>query len=456
MLGAYREWARLFGYLDNPYEMYLSDRLSRYSERTEYGQNIDMQLRLVLDKLNMNAGVTLQPQRSHYVQQYLGVPVDTVRTVTNLSPTLNMRYRFNQQTNLQVTLRGSTSQPSITQLLDIYDDTNPLSISMGNPGLKPSFTTNLNANFRIQRRPSYVTDSLGFEIPKAQRHWSFSTHASLQRTSNSIGTVVTYNETTGGRISRPENINGNWNTNAGASFNIGLDTLNRWDVSGGLNGSYRHQVGYVNLNRTAVPDRNVTHTYNLSPNVSLSFRNKWLSFSLNGSTTYAKTENRLQASRNLTTWNFSYGGNTKVTFPWGSNLSTDVHMFSKRGYSDQTLNTDELIWNAQLSHSFLKGKRLTVMLQWYDILAQQTNFSRTVNANGWTDREVNAITSYAMLHVSYRLNFFGNRGEGGREAGGREGREGRRGRGGYGGDGPRGGFGGDVPRGGFGGDAPSR
>ena len=456
VLGAYREWARLFGYLDNPYEMYLSDRLSRYSERTEYGQNIDMQLRLVLDKLNMNAGVTLQPQQSHYVQQYLGVPVDTVRTVTNLSPTLNMRYRFNQQTNLQVTLRGSTSQPSITQLLDIYDDTNPLSISMGNPGLKPSFTTNLNANFRIQRRPSYVTDSLGFEIPKAQRHWSFSTHASLQRTSNSIGTVVTYNETTGGRISRPENINGNWNTNAGASFNIGLDTLNRWDVSGGLNGSYRHQVGYVNLNRTAVPDRNVTHTYNLSPNVSLSFRNKWLSFSLNGSTTYAKTENRLQASRNLTTWNFSYGGNTKVTFPWGSNLSTDVHMFSKRGYSDQTLNTDELIWNAQLSHSFLKGKRLTVMLQWYDILAQQTNFSRTVNANGWTDREVNAITSYAMLHVSYRLNFFGNRGEGGREAGGREGREGRRGRGGYGGDGPRGGFGGDVPRGGFGGDAPSR
>ena len=215
-------------------------------------------------------------------------------------------------------------------------------------------------------------------------------------------------------------------------------------------------MGYVNLNRTAVPDRNVTHTYNLSPNVSLSFRNKWLSFSLNGSTTYAKTENRLQASRNLTTWNFSYGGNTKVTFPWGSNLSTDVHMFSKRGYSDQTLNTDELIWNAQLSHSFLKGKRLTVMLQWYDILAQQTNFSRTVNANGWTDREVNAITSYAMLHVSYRLNFFGNRGEGGREAGGREGREGRRGRGGYGGDGPRGGFGGDVPRGGFGGDAPSR
>ena len=144
----------------------------------------------------------------------------------------------------------------------------------------------------------------------------------------------------------------------------------------------------------------------------MSFRNKWLNFSLNANVTYARTENRLQASRNLTTWNFSYGGNTRITFPWGSNLSTDIHMFSKRGYSDQTLNTDELIWNAQLSHSFLRGKKLTVMLQWYDILHEQTNFSRTVNANGWTDREVNAITSYAMIHVSYRLNLFGGGGGG--------------------------------------------
>ena len=58
------------------------------------------------------------------------------------------------------------------------------------------------------------------------------------------------------------------------------------------------------------------------------------------------------------------------------------------------------------------------MLQWYDILREQTNFTRTVNANGWRDQEVNAITSYAMVHVSYRLNFFG-RGNNGRGNNGR-------------------------------------
>ena len=457
VLRDYRDFTRLFGYLDNPYESYLSDDLSRYSERTEYNHNIDLQLRVVREKYNMNVGIQMQPQKSHYIQQYLGIPIDTTRTVNNISPTLNLRYRFNQQTNLQVQYRGNSQQPNITQLLDIYDDTNPLNISMGNPGLKPSFTSNLSVNFQKQRQTRLVEDSLGFMVPKAQRHWSFSSNGSFQVTKNSIGNVVTYNETTGGRISRPENINGNWSTNASITFNMGLDTLNRWDISGSISGSYNHRVGYVNLNRTAIPDRNVTHTYNVNPSVSLSYRNKWLSFSLNGRTTWARTENRLQASNNLSTWNFQYGGNTNITFPWGTSLVTDFHVYSKRGYSDETLNTNEMIWNAQLSHSFLRGKKLTVMLQWYDILHEQTNFTRTVNANGWTDREVNAITSYGMIHVSYRLNLFGRGNNNGRGSEG-FGRGGRGGRGGMPGGGmPGGGFpgggmpSGGMPSGGFGG-----
>ena len=95
------------------------------------------------------------------------------------------------------------------------------------------------------------------------------------------------------------------------------------------------------------------------------------------------------------------------------------------------------------------------MLQWYDILHEQTNFSRTVNANGWTDREVNAITSYAMIHVSYRLNLFGGGGSGNRfndERGGPDSERGRGRFGGRGGQGGRGGFGnrgGQGDRGGF-------
>jgi hypothetical protein len=122
-----------------------------------------------------------------------------------------------------------------------------------------------------------------------------------------------------------------------------------------------------------------------------------------------------------------------------------MNMNSRRGYNDKSMNTNELIWNAQLSHSFLRGNALTLSLQLYDILHQQSTFSRTVDAMRRSDTEYNAITNYAMLHVIYRLNIFGggsNRGpQGGPgEYGGRRG-------GGFGGGRP----GGGRPGGGFGG-----
>jgi len=98
------------------------------------------------------------------------------------------------------------------------------------------------------------------------------------------------------------------------------------------------------------------------------------------------------------------------------------------------MNTNELIWNAQIAHSFLQGKPLTISLQLYDILRQQSNFSRTISDMARTDNEYNAITSYAMLHVIYRINLFGTR----------EARRGMRG-----GMGMGMGFGGGMPGGGM-------
>lgn len=103
-------------------------------------------------------------------------------------------------------------------------------------------------------------------------------------------------------------------------------------------------------------------------------------------------------------------------------VNTSLSNSSRRGFSDASMNTDELVWNAQLSQGFLKGKPLTVMLQFYDLLHQQSTFSRAISAMSRTDTEYNAINSYAMLHVVYRMNLFGGkdaRGKGGPGGGGR-------------------------------------
>lgn len=73
------------------------------------------------------------------------------------------------------------------------------------------------------------------------------------------------------------------------------------------------------------------------------------------------------------------------------------------------MNTDELVWNAQVAQSFLPGNPLTVTLQFYDLLHNQSNFSRVINSMSRTDTQYNSINSYAMLHVIYRLNIFGGK-----------------------------------------------
>lgn len=124
---------------------------------------------------------------------------------------------------------------------------------------------------------------------------------------------------------------------------------------------------------------------------------------------YNHAKNKLQPNSNLDTWQFSYGPSMTLTAPWGTSLNSSLSISSRRGYNDSSMNTDEFVWNAQLSQSFLKGKPLTIMLQFYDILRQQSTFSRAISATSRTDTEYNAINSYAMLHVVYRLNLFGGK-----------------------------------------------
>ena len=430
----YRMWNNYLDYLATetgmPYSDYLDKDLSRFSEYKNYTHSIELMLRMIRTKWQFNAGVLAQPQKSHYVQDYQGVSADTTRNVFNVSPTFDFRYRFNKVSNLRLNYRASTSQPSISDLLEIYDDSDPLNISTGNPGLKPSFT---------QRFSLFYNSYFQQTKQAAMAHVNFST------TNNSISRRVTYNDVTGGRLTRPENINGNWDLNAALMFNTPLDSAGNWNVNTFTNFSYNNNVGYVTLGRNQDSQKNTTKDMNINERLSASYRNDWLEVEFDGSLNYRHSRNQLQATSNLDTWQFSYGLNFNVQAPWGTTLATDVHMSSRRGYSDASLNTNEFVWNAQLSQSFLKGKPLTIMLQFYDILHNQSNFSRSISASQRTDTEYNAINSYAMLHINYRLNLFGSK----------EARRGMRGGPGDGpGDGPGRGGGfrpGPPPGGGFGG-----
>ena len=390
----YGAWGNYLGRLDGELGDYRDDKLSRYSEYRNYTHDIQVMMRFIRQKYNLNFGVMIQPQRSKFIQDYQGKYVDTVRTVTNVSPTLDFRYRFSKMSNLRVNYRGTTSQPSISQLLNIVDDSDPLNVSMGNPGLKPSFTQ----NFRL------------FYNNFVQNHnKGVMTYINFSTTSNSISNKVTYDASTGGRITKPENINGNWNVQGAFMFNCSIDSAGVWNVNTDTNLGYNHYVSYLSLDKSQDSQKNTTQNTTWNERLSLSYRNDWLELSLDGTLAYNHAKNKLQPNSNLDTWQFSYGPSMTLTAPWGTSLNTSLSCSSRRGYSDESMNTDEFVWNAQLSQGFLKGKPLTVMLQFYDLLHQQSTFSRAISSISRTDTEYNAINSYAMLHVVYRMNLFGGK-----------------------------------------------
>ena len=402
VMNGYRDWDSMLGLFDQPLEYYLDDELSRYAEHNNYNHNINVQLRVVDEKYNLNAGIVVRPQRSHLVQDYWGQLVDTVRTVTNISPTLNFRYRFSKYSDLRLTYRGSTSQPSITSMLDITDDSNPLYISKGNPGLKPSFTSNINMEYKTH---------------SVKRHRTINAGAWFSTTSNSISNMVTYDEKTGARTTQPCNINGNWNGSLRFGYNTSIDTADVWTVGADTRLNYRHLVSYINLNNSAVSEKNVTHSTSVHENIRGNYRSDWLDVGVHASVTYDRTRNMLQENNNMDTWRYSYGMDVGINAPWGMSLWTDINQNSRRGYNEKSMNTDELIWNLQISQSFLKKKELRLMLEFRDILREQSHFSRSINANSRNDTEYNSINSYVMLRVQYRMNMFGGRKSGRRTRG---------------------------------------
>ena len=429
----YRGWDDELALLGGvPYENYRDPNLSRFSEYRNHRHTAEVMLRVVRKAYQLNVGFRVVPQRSRFTQDYQGIHTDTVRTVTNVTPMADFRYKFNDVSQLRLTYRGETEQPSMSDLIDIEDNSNPLNVRRGNPGLKPSFTQKLRLfyNNYIQSHQRSIMAHLFFNI-----------------TQNSVSNRVFYDPVTGGKTTQPDNINGNWNTFAMFMFNTAIDSAAYFYVNTFTTLRHVNSVGYVSL-QNQDSEKSTTRSTTFGERLAASYRNDWLEVELNGQVDYLHARSALQTNNNLDTWTFSYGTSVMVTAPWGTQVSTGLTMNSRRGYNESAMNTNELIWNAQVSQSFLRGKALTLSLQLYDILHQQSTFSRNVTAMQRSDTEYNAITQYAMLHVIYKLNLFGGKSNmHGPRDGGRWGGPGH-----PGGPGGRGGFGGGRPGGGgFGG-----
>lgn len=384
-------------------------RLCQFSEYRNYNQTIGLSFRKITDNINLSIGVDALPQHSTLNYKYLGNEFPEVtRKVLDFAPRVNFRYSFNKQTQLNIRYNARTSQPSMTNLLDIPDDSDPIHKTLGNTELKPSLSHNAN---------------IFFNTYDVEHQRGIFTYTNFGTTHNSVSNKIVYTGD-GVSITQPKNINGNWNIGGGIGFNTGLGKDNAFTLGLNTGVNFSNNVGLFsneidtefttteeikNIMKNAEDHKTITKDLRLTEGVDFSYRTDAISISVTGSLTYRNSKNNINSSSKENTYDFAYGTEFQWTMPWGTQLATDIGMNSRRGYATKEANTNELLWNAQISHSFLRGKALTLSLAVNDILGQQTNISRSISAAMRSDSKYNAIYQYAMLRATYRFSIFGGK-----------------------------------------------
>lgn len=390
-LQPFSDWG-LGATLPDGYEENEIDSLGKYAEYRYYNHDASVALRFIREKYQLSAGMSFQPQHTILSYKRGDYMIDTTRNVFNFAPNIDFRYRFSKVSQLRFTYRGRSSQPSMENLLPIVDNSNPQNIRIGNPGLKPAFTHTMRFFYNTY---------------DADKQRNIIAHANFSATQNSISNSRVYNEATGGWTTTPKNINGNWNAFGMFGFNTALKNK-KFTISTFSNASYVNNVAYLTDSQTRVENKNTTTNLTLNERLNGTYRNDWFEFGLNGTLSYSIEKDKLTPDNNQQPYTFSYGATTTVSMPWSMSLSTNIANQSRRGYRDASMNRNELIWNAQLSQTFLKGAA-TISFEMYDILRQQSNITRSLTADGRSVYEYNGVNSYCMLHFIYRLNIFGGK-----------------------------------------------
>lgn len=388
-------------FYDSPYVREDSLQVG-YTTNHYVNQEMRAQLRVNRTKYELTVGGNVQPQYNK-VDNVRGkdgskMNLHASRTVWNASPNINFRYKFSRQETFNFRYNGNTGQPNITDMVEgVLSDNDPLNIRLGNPNLKPSFSHNINSDYRRTNVDAQRTNSLNFQY---------------RLTQNSTTNKTEYNEETGGRISQPVNVNGNWSGSLSYNFNTALGLQKHWRLSNDLSGNFNNIIGYQYNSKEKETMRTRTNSLNLNERLRLTYRHDWetgwkLEATVGSNVRYNINRSTNPNAQKLNVWNFGGSANAHLTFPWGMQINSDINLTKRAGYTNSAANIRRTIWNASISQRLLPHKILTLSLRWVDILDQRDDLNRNVGATYISDSHSQMVSSYVLFTANLRFGFFG-------------------------------------------------
>ena len=281
--------------------------------------------------------------------------------------------------------RLSSSAPSLLNRVDIRDSSNPLSIHEGNGDLRNTYTH---------------LGQVGWQSDMPNKSWHY-VNLQYRYTHNAVAMSQLYDTRTGVRTYKPYSISGNWDTDVEYCFgNIPLDKKQHLRLTLAPHFQYIHSVDFTG---TTHLERSTVTTARLYPRVRLDYRIGKHSLRLDTKPEVRWLHSPRPDFQDFHVADYQTTLEVVLALPWKLQLSSDLTLWNRRGYTDSSMNDDQWIWKARLARQFFNGK-LVAMIDGFDLLGQLKSISRTLNAQGRTETWQSVPPRYLLLHLQWKFS----------------------------------------------------
>lgn len=350
-------------------------------------------LHYVKDKTDLQLGVSYQNSTLLNDQQF-PLERDVKLGFNSVIPNLRYKYSFTKNKTLMINYRAATRNPTIDQLQNVVDNSNPLSLSSGNPELKQQYNHRVFGRFNITN-PKKASNF--FVFFSGEMYSNYITNSSLIALNDTVvGDGIVLQR--GSQFRQPVNLNGSWNTRSAISYGI---PVYKFNLNFNLGAGYSETPGLINnkVNKSQVTNANAGAT--IASNIS-----EKIDFTITYTYNYNNVVNTQQSSGNS---NY-YVQNVGARFNWiikerlviNSTYSLNAYAGLSSGYN-QYIN----LWNGGIGYKLLKNKQLEARISVFDILNNNKSIARNVTETYVEDVKSNVLNRYYMFTLTYNLKNFG-------------------------------------------------
>src|SRR5690606_32149197 len=345
-------------------------RLSNKFENDVTTHNGGLSYRINIDRDNgFSVGANVQ-HTNLLSERVFPEPSNVDKSFFNVLPNLMWRKKFSPKSSIRVFYRASTNVPSVTQLQDVVNNSNLLSLSSGNPDLKQQYSHFISGRYTFTNTLKGQSFFANIFLQTAEDYISNAVYIA------SADSLIQQNNVLkrGAQLSKPVNLDGYKSLRSFFTYSMPLKFIKtNLNLSAGFTYSRLPGMWNYDINHTN------NYTYNagivLASNVSecVDFN---LSYSANFSS--AKNAERESADNKYTTQSAGIQFNLLSKSGWF--LQNDLSNQSYNGLS-AGFNQSFWLWNAAIGKKFLKNNAGELKISVFDLLKQNQSISRIIEPN---------------------------------------------------------------------------